>query len=400
MPNFDLQQSKQNFESRFSQSINDPDTFWGNEAKKRLHWSKEFSSVTKGSFADGTMEWFPDGKINACYNCIDRHLAAKRDQKALIWEGDEPGEGRSYTYGELHEEVSKIANVMKSHGVKKGDVVTIYMPMIPQTAMVMLACARIGAIHSVVFAGFSSDALRDRIENCDSKFVFTSDEGKRGRKRVQLKNSVDTAVKGLTNVKNVFVFQHTGAKVEMTEGRDLWMQDLLATASKDCPVEEMNSEDTLFILYTSGSTGKPKGVVHTTGGYLLGTTVTTQASFDLRDGDIYCCAADCGWITGHSYIVYGPLSNGGTTIMFESIPTYPDPYRYWDLIQRHKVTQFYTAPTAIRALMRFDAEPIKKYDLSSLRVLGSVGEPINPEAWVWYYENVGRKSCTVVDTYW
>jgi acetyl-CoA synthetase len=303
----------------------------------------------------------------------------------------------------MHEEICKIANVMKSQGVKKGDVVTVYMPMIPQLPMVMLACARIGAIHSVVFAGFSSEALKGRIRDCKSKWLFVSDEGKRGGKAIHLKSIADEALaKGdCEDMKNVFVFKRTGTtEVEMTPKRDIWMNEVLPTASKHCPVEEMNSEDPLFIIYTSGSTGKPKGVVHATAGYLLYTSMAAKTVFDIREKDVFCCVADCGWITGHSYVVYGPLVNGVTACMFESIPTYPDPYRYWDLIQKYRPTQFYTAPTAIRALMRFTADPIKKYDLSSVRLLGTAGEPINPEAWEWYWENVGHKGRTVLDTYW
>jgi acetyl-CoA synthetase len=317
----------------------------------------------------------------------------------MIWESDEPGEGCSITYEDLLKQVCRIANVMTRYGVKKGDVVTIYMPMTPELGMTMLACARIGAIHSVVFAGFSADSLRDRINDCDSKWIFTSDEGKRGGKTLKLKGIVDAAVDQTPIVTNVFVFKRTGGDVAMFD-RDVTMDDQMKLVRPYCPCELMDSEDILFILYTSGSTGKPKGVAHTTAGYLLNATLTTKTSFNLCEGDVYCCAADCGWITGHTYIVYGPLSNGTTTCMFESIPTYPNPYRYWDLIQRHKITQFYTAPTAVRALMRYDTAPIKDYDLSTIRVLGSVGEPINPEAWRWYYTHVGRENATIADTYW
>ncbi len=388
------------YHTRYKQSIEDPETFWDNEAKKYLSWTTPYKRVLSGSFEDGDVNWFTEGKLNACYNCLDKHLETRADQTAIIWESDEIGESQSITYSELTKEVCRIANVMKKIGVQKGDVVTLYMPMTPQLAMVMLACARIGAIHSVVFAGFSADSLRDRINDCGSKWVFTSDEGKRGGRTLKLKDIVDKAVIQTDIVEKVCVFKRTGADVPMVEGRDVWMSDMMPLVRPYCPCEPMDSEDVLFILYTSGSTGKPKGVAHTTAGYLLNAALTTKTSFDLRDGDVFCCAADCGWITGHSYIVYGPLCNGATTTMFESVPTYPDCCRYWDLIQRHKITQFYTAPTAVRALMRFDTEPIKKYDLSSLRILGSVGEPINPEAWRWYYNNVGRGNCTIVDTYW
>lgn len=318
----------------------------------------------------------------------------------MIWEGDEKGNTTSYTFRQLHDEVSRIANVLKNHGVKKGDVVTLYMPMMPQLPMTMLACARIGAVHSVVFAGFSSEALRDRIQDCKSQYIVVADEGRRGGKPVKLKTAVDAALSQCAGVKNVFVFNRAGIPVDLQAGRDVWMNNEMKNVSPVCAPEEMDSEDPLLILYTSGSTGKPKGVVHSTGGYLLYAAMTAKNTFDLRRGDVMCCAADCGWITGHSYIVYGPLINGVTTVVFESIPTYPDPYRYYDLIERTKATQFYTAPTAIRALMRYDTEPIKQYDLSSLRIIGSVGEPINPEAWMWYFRNVGREKCNVVDTYW
>jgi len=327
-------------------------------------------------------------------------LITKGDQTAIIWESDEPNDARHISFNELTLEVAKIANMLKSLGVKKGDVVTIYMPMMPEIAMAMLACARIGAVHSVVFAGFSADSLRDRVKDCNSRVVLTADEGKRGGKTVALKTSVDAAVKTLPQVQSVIVFKRTGNPVPMDLTRDFFADELLAKMRPVCPAETMDAEDPLFILYTSGSTGKPKGLVHTTAGYLLGALTTTKNSFNLIEGDIFCCVADCGWITGHTYAVYGPLLNGATTVIFESIPTYPDSYRYWDLVQKHRVTQFYTAPTAIRALMRFDAAPIAKYDMSTLRVLGSVGEPINPEAWKWYFDHVGRGKCSVVDTYW
>ena len=386
---------------RYTQSLDDPDAFWTEEANKYLTWITPFTKVSSGDFDNGDINWFTDGKLNACYNCVDKHLPHRAHQTAIIWDGDEIGTSRLITYAELAREVSKIANVMKTYGVRKGDVVTLYMPMIPELAMTMLACARIGAVHSVVFAGFSAESLKGRIVDCNSKFVFTADQGLRGGKVIELKKTVDLALSDATTaVKTVFVARRTGDTVAMVTGRDVWLEEEMPKARPYCPCEPMDSEDTLFILYTSGSTGKPKGVAHTTAGYLLNAAMTTKCSFDLREGDIYASVADCGWITGHSYIVYGPLCNGATTLMFESIPTYPNPYRYWDVVQRYKITQFYTAPTAVRALMRFDTAPIKDYDLSSLRVLGSVGEPINPEAWKWYHEHVGRGNCTVVDTYW
>ncbi len=365
-----------------------------------LEFFSPYKNVSKGDFIQGDVRWFTEGKLNVCYNCVDKHLATRGDQTAIIWEGDEPGTDKKISYNELHREICKIANVMTSHGVRKGDVVTIYMPMIPELAMVMLACCRIGAIHSIVFAGFSSESLKGRIIDCNSKYIFVADEGLRGGKVLKLKNIADEAVAGCPEVKHMFVFNRTGGSINMAEKRDVMMAPELLKARPYAPCEWMDSEDILFILYTSGSTGKPKGVAHTTAGYLLQAAMTTDWSFNLKKDDIYCCVADCGWITGHTYIVYGPLCNGATTVMFESIPTYPNSYRYWDVVQKYKVTQFYTAPTAIRTLMRFDTEPIKSYDLSSLRVLGTVGEPINPEAWRWYNDNVGRGNCTIVDTYW
>lgn len=388
-------------EARYQLSIEDPERFWAEEARKYLTWEKPFTTVLEGDFSQATNKWFSDGTLNVCYNAIDRHLKDKADKIALIWEGDERGTSATFTYQQLHDEVCKIANVLKQQGVGKGDNVVLYMPMIPELPMTMLACARLGAVHSVVFAGFSADSLRDRIVDCNSKFVVCADEGRRGGKPIKLKSAVDTAVKGLDQVKNVFVFDRAGgADIALEKGRDLWMPDLLPSASTQCEAVEVGAEDPLLILYTSGSTGKPKGVLHSTAGYALYAAMTAKNTFDLRDDDVMCCAADCGWITGHSYIVYGPLLNGVSTVVFESLPTYPDPYRYYDLIQRTKATQFYTAPTAIRALMRFDPSPIAQYDLSSLRVLGSVGEPINPEAWLWYFNHVGRGKCNVVDTYW
>mmetsp|Transcript_8308 Transcript_8308/g.7440 ORF Transcript_8308/g.7440 Transcript_8308/m.7440 type:complete len:691 (+) Transcript_8308:19-2091(+) len=387
------------YQNRYKQSIEDPNTFWSNEEKQYIEWFQPYKQVSIGDLNDGDVSWFIDGKLNVCYNCIDKHIPTKANHTAMIWEGDEIGTQRIITFQELLKEVSRIANVLKRFGVKKGDVVTIYMPMIPELAMTMLACARIGAVHSVVFAGFSADSLKGRILDCDSKFIVTADEGKRGGKTTPLKSTVDAALNGL-DIENCFVFKRTGANVNMKEDRDHFMDDWLKKERAYCPCEVMDSEDPLFILYTSGSTGKPKGVVHHSAGYLLYAAMTTKWSFNLQDNDVYCCAADCGWITGHSYIVYGPLCNGVTTTMFESLPTYPDNYRYWNMIEKYKITKFYTAPTAIRALMRYDTKPIDGYDLSSLKVLGSVGEPINPEAWRWYYNHVGRDQCSVVDTYW
>ena len=394
------------YEARHTLSLANPEAFWREEALKYVDWFAPFRpNVKGGGFEEGDVNWFSGGKLNACYNCVDRHAQSTPDKVAIIWEGDEPGTTRKITYAELQREVCRIANVMTSNGVRRGDVVTIYMPMVPELAMVMLACARIGAVHSIVFAGFSSESLRGRIEDCRSKYVFTSDEGRRGGKALKLKDTVDGALKDCPSVTHCFVFKRAGETepapgVKMVVGRDHWIDELMLRARPHAPVEWLDAEDPLFILYTSGSTGKPKGVAHTTGGYLVNAALTTSSSFDIQEGDVYCCVADCGWITGHTYVVYGPLCLGTTTCMFESVPTYPNPYRYWDMVQRLKVTQFYTAPTAIRALMRYDEKPIKDYDLSSLRVLGSVGEPINPEAWRWYDENVGQGRASIVDTYW
>lgn len=413
---------EKNFDDYMSihrESMENTNAFWSDMAKKFVHWFSGFDEnrVYGGSLLDGDVHWFMNGKLNVAYNCVDKHVMAGRgDQTAIIWEGDEPGTNKYISYLELQQEVCRIANIMKQAGVQKGDVVTIYMPMIPELAMVMLACCRIGAVHSIVFAGFSAESLRGRIDDCYSKWVFTSDEGRRGGRSLRLKDIVDKSLEvdgGCKSVKRVFTYQREIPEgqpevenIKMVEGRDVYMTELLQKAQTYTPCEWLDSEDPMFILYTSGSTGKPKGVMHTTGGYLVNAAMTTYNSFDIKSplfgesGDIYCCAADCGWITGHTYIVYGPLCLGTTTCMFESVPTYPNPYRYWDLIQRHKVTQFYTAPTAIRALMRFDTAPIDDYDMSSLRILGSVGEPINPEAWRWYDVNVGKGKCTIADTYW
>ena len=346
------------------------------------------------------IKWYADGTLNAAANCLDRHLETRGDQTAIIWEGDDPADHRHISYRELHEEVCKFANVLKAEGAKKGDRITIYMPMIPEAAVAMLACARIGAVHSVVFGGFSPDALAGRINDCDSNMVITADEGLRGGKAVPLKANTDVALESCPDCKKVIVVKRTGGDIAWVDGRDVWYHDAMASASADCPAEEMNAEDPMFILYTSGSTGKPKGVLHTTGGYMVYASMTHQYVFDYHDGDIYWCTADVGWVTGHSYIVYGPLANGAVTLMFEGVPTYPDSSRFWQVIEKHKVNTFYTAPTAIRALMREGDAPVTKCDRSSLRLLGSVGEPINPEAWMWYHEIVGESRCPIVDTWW
>ncbi|PWC75731.1 acetate--CoA ligase [Azospirillum sp. TSH64] len=384
----------------YEQSVKDPEAFWG-EQGKRLDWIQPYSKVKDVNFNDDVhIRWFYDGTLNVSANCIDRHLATRGDQTAILFEGDDPGVSKAITYKELHEKVCRLANVLKKNGVKKGDRVTIYLPMIPEAAYAMLACTRIGAIHSIVFGGFSPDSLKDRIVDCDSHFVITSDEGLRGGRKVPLKANADKAVAGAPTVKHVLVVKHTGGNVAWTEGRDLWYHEEMESVSADCPPEEMNAEDPLFILYTSGSTGKPKGVLHTTGGYLVYASMTHQYVFDYKDGEVYWCTADVGWVTGHSYIVYGPLANGATTLMFEGIPTYPDVSRFWQVIDKHKVNIFYTAPTAIRSLMREGEGPVKTTSRASLRVLGSVGEPINPEAWLWYYNVVGDARCPIVDTWW
>ncbi|HET8727709.1 MAG TPA: acetate--CoA ligase [Alphaproteobacteria bacterium] len=388
------------YREMYDRSIRDPEGFWA-EHGKRLDWIKPYSKVKDVSFeGDVHIKWFHDGTLNACYNCVDRHLPARADQTAILWEGDSPEDSRRITYRELHEEVSRLANVLKARGVKKGDRVTIYMPMIPEAAYAILACARIGAIHSVVFGGFSPDSLKDRIQDCDSNVLITADEGLRGGRKVPLKKNADEALEKCPDVGTVIVVRRTGGEVGWKDGRDLWYHEECAKVSADCPCEEMNAEDPLFILYTSGSTGKPKGVLHTTGGYMVYTAMTHQYVFDYHDGDVYWCTADVGWVTGHSYIVYGPLANGAITLMFEGVPNYPDSSRFWQVIDKHKVNIFYTAPTAIRALMREGEGPVKKTSRASLRLLGTVGEPINPEAWLWYHRVVGDERCPVVDTWW
>ena len=391
------------YRSWYDTSVRDPDTFWG-EHGKRIDWIKPYTEVKDTDFTLGrvAIKWFADGTTNVAHNCIDRHLATRGDQVAIIWEGDDPANARTITYRELHGEVCRFANVLKSRGVSKGDRVTIYMPMIPEAAFAMLACARIGALHSVVFGGFSADSLKSRILGCDSKVVITADEGLRGGKRVPLKRTVDEAMLGCPAVETVIVVRNTGGLGDAitSHPRDVDYTAARAHAASDCPCEEMGAEDPLFILFTSGSTGAPKGVLHTTGGYLVYAAMTHQYVFDLHEGDVYWCTADVGWVTGHSYIVYGPLANGATTLMFEGVPTYPSVSRFWEVVDKHKVTLFYTAPTAIRSLMGAGEAPVKRTSRSSLRLLGTVGEPINPEAWEWYYRVVGDSRCPIVDTWW
>lgn len=384
----------------YQRSVDDPDGFWAEQANQFLTWFKTWDKVLDWDFTKGHIRWFEGGKLNVSYNCLDRHLEQRGDQVAIIWEGDSPNEDKKITYRELHSEVCKFANVLKSLGVTKGDRVCIYMPMIPETAVVMLACTRIGAVHSIVFGGFSPDSLKDRIIDASAKLVVTSDEGLRGGRQVPMKVNADKALQSTPSVEKMVVVKRTGGRVAWTEGRDLWYEDLMAKASADCPAEPVDAEDPLFILYTSGSTGKPKGVLHTTGGYLLHAAITHKYIFDYHDGEIYWCTADVGWVTGHSYIVYGPLANGATTMMFEGVPTYPDAGRFWQVVDKHQVNIFYTAPTAIRSLMREGEAPVKAASRKSLRLLGSVGEPINPEAWEWYYHNVGDARCPIVDTWW
>jgi acetyl-CoA synthetase len=390
------------YKAMYEASVKAPEAFWG-EHGKRIEWFKPYTKVKNTSFdaQDVSIKWFEDGTTNVAHNCVDRHLATRADQVAIIWEGDDPKDDARITYRELHRQVMKWANVLKSQGVKKGDRVTIYLPMIPEAAYSMLACARIGAIHSVVFGGFSPDSLAGRIEDAGTSVVVTADEGLRGGRKVPLKVNVDQACdKAPGVVQSVIVVKRTGGSVAMTEGRDHYFDALAANVADDCPAEPMNAEDPLFILYTSGSTGKPKGVLHTTGGYLVYASMTHQYVFDYKDGDIYWCTADVGWVTGHSYILYGPLANGATTLMFEGIPTYPSISRFWEVVDKHKVNTFYTAPTAIRSLMGAGEDPVKKTSRASLRLLGSVGEPINPEAWEWYHRVVGDGRCPIVDTWW
>lgn len=390
------------YEDMYRRSVEDPEGFWAEQAERFLDWYKPWDQVLDWSYdkADLHIRWFEGGKLNAAYNCLDRHLESHGDQTALIWEGDDPADDKRISYRELHDAVCRFANILKSRGVKKGDRVCIYMPMIPEACMAMLACARIGAVHSVVFGGFSPESLKDRILDSDCRVVITADEGVRGGRKVPLKANTDRALEGCPNVHTVLVVRHTGGDIDWVESRDLWYHEALETVDADCPCEEMDAEDPLFILYTSGSTGKPKGVLHTTGGYLLFAAVTHKYTFDYHDGDIYWCTADVGWITGHSYIVYGPLTNGAISLVFEGVPNYPDASRFWQVVDKHQVNTFYTAPTAIRALMREGDEPVKKTSRTSLRLLGTVGEPINPEAWEWYHKVVGDGRCPIVDTWW
>jgi len=385
----------------YAESLKSPDKFWAKQAK-RLDWFKAPTKIKNTSFAydNVSIKWFEDGLLNVSYNCIDRHLKKRANQTAIIWEGDNPYDDRKVTYAEVYAHVCRFANVMKAHGVKKGDRVTLYMPMIPEAAYAMLACTRIGAVHSIVFGGFSPDSLAGRINDCGSKFIVTADEGVRAGKKIPLKVNTDEALKRCSGNEKVLVVRRTGATVPFDSARDLWYHEEVARVSADCKPEKMKAEDPLFILYTSGSTGKPKGVLHTTGGYLVYASMTHQYVFDYHDGDIYWCTADVGWVTGHSYIVYGPLANGATTLMFEGVPNYPTNSRFWDVIDKHKVNIFYTAPTALRALMGAGEGPVKKTSRKSLRLLGSVGEPINPEAWEWYHRVVGDDRCPIVDTWW
>jgi acetyl-CoA synthetase len=390
------------YQEMYQQSISDPDAFWG-DMGKRIDWTTPYTKVKNTTYdpANLSIKWYEDGRLNVCYNCVDRHLKDRADQVAIIWEGDDPTDDEKITYRQLHERVCKFSNVMLASGVKKGDRVTIYLPMIPEAAYAMLACARIGAIHSVVFGGFSPDSLAGRIEDCDSTFIVTSDEGVRGGKKIPLKKNTDDALARCgKGTKKVLVVRHTGGEIDWDPARDIWLHEELVKVTADCPPADMSAEDPLFILYTSGSTGQPKGVLHTTGGYIVWVSMTHQYVFDYHDGDVYWCTADVGWVTGHSYILYGPLANGATTLMFEGVPNYPTASRFWHVVDKWQVNTFYTAPTAIRALMGAGEDFVKRTDRSSLRLLGSVGEPINPEAWEWYHEVVGESRCPIVDTWW
>jgi len=387
------------YQQMYQRSVSDPDGFWGEQAEQFLTWFRKWDKVSQWDYTNNIdIKWFAGGKLNVSYNCLDRHLETRGDQTAIIWEADDPNVSKHITYRELHDQVCRFANVLKSRGVKKGDRVCIYLPMIPEAAVAMLACSRIGAIHSVVFGGFSPDSLRDRILDSNCETLVTSDESVRGGRNVPLKANADTALKECPGVKTCVVVKRTGGNVGWVDGRDVWYDEAMAQASTDCPPEEVDAEDPLFVLYTSGSTGKPKGVLHTTGGYLLFAAMTHKYTFDYHDGEIFWCTADVGWVTGHTYIVYGPLANGAISVMFEGIPTYPDASRFWQVCDKHKVNIFYTAPTAIRSLMRLGDDPVNKCELSSLRLLGTVGEPINPEAWEWYNRVVGDERCPIVDT--
>jgi acetyl-CoA synthetase len=389
------------YERLYERSIRDPDAFWA-EIAERIDWFKKPTLIKNCSFDVGSLHirWYEDGVLNACHNCIDRHLSHRAQQTALLWEGDEPDQHKAISYSELKSEVCRLANALKARGVRKGDRVTIYMPMVPEAIYAMLACARIGAIHSVVFGGFSAESLRGRILDCESSVLITADEAVRGGRRVPLKRNADAALEACPLVHTVLVLRQTGSEIGWNSARDVYWHDLVAGQSDECPCEEMGAEDPLFILYTSGSTGKPKGVLHTTGGYMVYASLTHEWVFDYRDGEVYWCTADIGWVTGHTYLVYGPLANGSTTLVFAGVPNYPDHSRFWQVIDKHKVNIFYTAPTAIRALMREGLGPVKRTSRKSLRILGSVGEPINPEAWLWYYEQIGERRCPIVDTWW
>ena len=391
------------YHKMYAASVEDNEGFWAKQAM-RIDWFKPFTEIKDVSYAadDVHIKWFADGTLNACYNCVDRHLPEKKDDVAIIWEGDDPNNDDKITYGELHRRISLFANALKSIGANRGDRITLYMPMIPEAAIAMLACARIGAVHSVVFGGFSPEALAGRINDCESNIVITADEGMRGAKTIPLKANVDAAASNplVTSLEKVLVIKNTNNDIAWTEGRDEWLHELEKEVESECPCEEMNAEDPLFILYTSGSTGKPKGVLHTTGGYMVYASLTHEYVFDYHPGDIYWCTADVGWVTGHTYIVYGPLANGAITLMFEGVPNYPDASRFWEVCDKHQVNICYTAPTAIRALMREGDTPVKKTSRASLKILGSVGEPINPEAWEWYYHVVGDAQCPIVDTWW
>ena len=392
--------NKEKYEDMYQESVESPDSFWEKQAAEFLDWNVKWEQVYSADFSKGHSSWFLGGKLNVTANCIDRHLDNRGDQTAIIWEGDDPSEHKKISYKELHEHVSKMGNVLRQRNVKKGDRVCIYMPMIPEAAYAMLACARIGAVHSVVFGGFSPEALKDRILDSDCQVIITADEGYRGGKTILLKENTDKALESCPRVHTCLVIQRTGGDIDWSEGRDVWYHDASNNASSECHPEIMDSEDPLFILYTSGSTGKPKGVMHTTAGYLLMSAMSHKYTFDYKEGDVYWCTADVGWITGHSYIVYGPLCNGGTTLMFEGVPTYPDASRFWQVIDKHQVNQFYTAPTAIRALMGAGDSYVEKTSRESLKLLGTVGEPINPEAWEWYHRVVGDSRCPIVDTWW
>jgi acetyl-CoA synthetase len=389
------------YEAMYRRSVDDPEGFWAEQAERFLDWFEKWDTTLDWNFeGDVHVEWFKGGKLNVAHNCIDRHLTEHADKTALIWEGDEPDQDQHITFRELHEQVSRLGNVLKERGVSKGDRVCLYMPMIPEAVYAMLACARIGAVHSVVFGGFSPEALKDRIQDAEACVVITADEGVRGGRKVGLKANTDKAVVQCPSVHTVLTVRRTGGDIDWDDSRDVWYHEATEAASADCPAEPMDAEDPLFILYTSGSTGKPKGVLHTTGGYLLYAAITTWYTFDLQPDDVYWCTADVGWITGHSYLVYGPLANATTSVVFEGVPSYPDASRFWEVVDKHQVSVFYTAPTAIRALMREGDEPVTKTDRSSLRILGTVGEPINPEAWEWYYHVVGKEQCPIVDTWW